>query len=266
MINKKVLLKIALVFFIFNMFYFISYASHADKTISSSPSSVTVKANNSSTVTVKYKDTFSMEFVTGATLNISKPSIVECETISTSSPSMGSIEWKLKITGKSKGSGTITVKYGGVTATIKVNVTDKNGKTSDSDSGSGSGGSSKLTSETITDSIDSTSWITDAFSATRNFFSDEVTDDLGFVEPWMVVFSDIVRAINRVLIILLAGLSIISLTIVGIKYIMSPYQASRKEEAKKSLHTVFSGMVYGFGAFAIWKIVMSIVKVVIGSF
>lgn len=154
MINKKVLLKIALVFFIFNMFYFISYTSHADA--------------------------------------------------------------------------------------------DK--------------------TETITEQVDSTSWITDAFSATRNFFSDEVTDDLGFVEPWMVVFSDIVRAINRVLIILLAGLSIISLTIVGIKYIMSPYQAARKEEAKQSLHTVFKGMGYGFGAFAIWKIVMSIVKVVIESF
>ena len=113
----------------------------------------------------------------------------------------------------------------------------------------------------------STSWVSDAFSATRDFFSEgEVTDKIGVFEPWMVVFSDIVRAVNRVLTVLLAGLSIISLTIVGIKYLMTPYDSKKKSEAKESLHTVFHGMLYGFGAFAIWRIVMSIVRIVIYCF
>lgn len=111
------------------------------------------------------------------------------------------------------------------------------------------------------------SWISDAFQAASEFFHDsEVTDELGMLEPWMIVFSDIVRAVNRVLIIALAGLSIISLAVVGIRYIMSAYQPSQKEKAKEDLHTVFKGMCYGFGAFTIWRIVMLVVRLIIDSF
>ena len=38
-----------------------------------------------------------------------------------------------------------------------------------------------------------------------------------------------------------------------------------KEEAKRNLHTVFIGMAIGFGAYAIWRIAISIVTIIIGS-
>lgn len=111
------------------------------------------------------------------------------------------------------------------------------------------------------------SWVSDAFQATKSFFSDsEVTDELGMLEPWMIIFSDIVKAVNRVFIVALAGLSIISLAVVGIRYIMSAYQPDQKNKAKEDLHTVFKGMCYGFGAFTIWKIVMLVVRLIIESF
>ena len=114
---------------------------------------------------------------------------------------------------------------------------------------------------------EATSWISEAFAAVRNFFADtEVTDDLGMLNPWMLVFGDIVRGINRILIVALAGLSIISLSIVGIRYIISTYDPKAKGRAKKDLHIVFKGMFIGFGAFAIWKIAMSIIRLILSTF
>lgn len=111
------------------------------------------------------------------------------------------------------------------------------------------------------------SWVTDAFKAAKSFLSEsEVEDELGVLEPWMLVFSDIVKAINRVFIIILAGLSIISLSIVGIRYIMSSYKPTEKGKAQQDMHLVFKGMFYGFGAFAIWRIAISIINLIIGSF
>ena len=114
---------------------------------------------------------------------------------------------------------------------------------------------------------EATSWISEAFAAVRNFFSDtEVTDDLGMLKPWMLVFGDIVRGVNRVLIVALAGLSAISLSIVGIRYIISTYDPKSKKRAKHDLHVVIRGMAIGFGAFAIWKIAMSIIRLILSTF
>ena len=145
-----------------------------------------------------------------------------------------------------------------------TNTSTKSNKSNSTNSTSSTGKKSTKGSST---EVDEYSWVSEAFNATKNFFTDsEVVDEIGVLEPWMIIFTDIVRAVNRVLTILLAGLSIISLSIVGVRYIMSAYKPSAKDQAKKDLHLVFTGMFYGFGAFAIWKIVMSIVKVIIQNF
>ena len=76
----------------------------------------------------------------------------------------------------------------------------------------------------------------------------------------------LVKAINKVLIVVLAGISAISLAIVGIRYITSVANARQQEKAKNDLHKTFRGMAYGFGAFFIWQIAMSVVRLIIEGF
>lgn len=115
-------------------------------------------------------------------------------------------------------------------------------------------------------SSDSGSWISDAFSAASSFFSEDVNDEMGIIEKPLNLFSDIVKAINKILIVALAGISAISLSIVGIRYIISIDKPKQQEKAKDDLHTTFRGMAYGFGAFFIWQIAMSVVRLIIESF
>ena len=79
-------------------------------------------------------------------------------------------------------------------------------------------------------------------------------------------FKNILQAANRILLVLLAGLSIIALSVTGIRYMMSGALPEQKEIAKQSLHTIFIGMAMGFGAYVIWRIAMSIVTLIIEAF
>lgn len=110
-------------------------------------------------------------------------------------------------------------------------------------------------------------WVQDAFDAANSFLKDtEVEDDLGIFETLLIQFKNIIKGVNIVLLVLLAGLSIIALAVVGIKYIMAGGSPHQKEEAKKSLHTVFIGMIYGFGAYVIWTTSMQVVELIMGAF
>lgn len=110
-------------------------------------------------------------------------------------------------------------------------------------------------------------WVQQAFDAADNFLTDkEVEDNLGIFEDLLVTFRDIIRGVNIVLLVLLAGLSAIALAVVGVKYIMAGDSPHDKEKAKKSLHTVFIGMIYGFGAYVIWTMAMGIINLIIGAF
>ena len=72
--------------------------------------------------------------------------------------------------------------------------------------------------------------------------------------------------INRVLLVALAGISTVALSITGIRYILSGGVPQQKENAKRSLRTIFTGMAIGFGAYMIWRIAMSIVTIIISAF
>ena len=128
-------------------------------------------------------------------------------------------------------------------------------------SNSTSGSTTGKTSDT-----DSESWVSDAFSAASSFFSEDVKDEMGIIEKPLDLFSDLVKAINKILIVALAGISAISLSIVGIRYITSIADPKQQGKAKHDLHKTVKGMAYGFGAFFIWQIAMSIVRLIINSF
>lgn len=117
-----------------------------------------------------------------------------------------------------------------------------------------------------TKSTQDTSWVNKAFSAASSFLKEPTKDFHGMLSPAFTFFQTIVKAINRILIVLLAGISTIALSVTGVRYLASGASPNQKEVAKQSLHTIFIGMAFGFGAFAIWKIAMSIVGIMINSF
>ena len=108
-----------------------------------------------------------------------------------------------------------------------------------------------------------TSFVSEAFKATDEFFNEKVEDDDGRITDVFNLIKKIIKAINRVLIIVLGALSMISLAMIGIKYIMSSTTAGRLSEAKKQLKTVVIGMAFGFGAYTIWMIGIYIVEIII---
>lgn len=109
-------------------------------------------------------------------------------------------------------------------------------------------------------------WVQDAFSAASDFmYQTNVTDTTGVVKPIFETFKSLVKTVNIVLIVLLMGLSIIALSITGVRYIASGASPHQKEIAKQSLHTIFIGMAIGFGAYVIWRIAMSIIEVIMGA-
>lgn len=110
------------------------------------------------------------------------------------------------------------------------------------------------------------SWVEDAFKAARSFLTDDnVTDDLGFAGKLLILARSVINAINRILLVLLAGVSAIALSVVGIRYLYSTASPGQVGQAKKDLHTVFTGMFYGFGAYLIWRIAMSIIILIINN-
>ena len=115
-------------------------------------------------------------------------------------------------------------------------------------------------------SVSSSSWVEDAFSATKSFLTGEVIDNTGIAGNLLEIFTIIVKAINRILLVVLASVSAIALSLVGIRYIQGISNPGAVGKAKKDLHTVFKAMLYGFGAFFIWRIAMAIVSVIINAF
>ena len=113
-------------------------------------------------------------------------------------------------------------------------------------------------------SSENANWVKDAVSATDSFLKEKTVDTIGISKVFSL-FQSLVKGVNRILIVLLAGISIIALAVTGIKYIAES-NPTAKGEAKKSLKTIFIGMIIGFGAFTIWKIAMSIVDIIMGAF
>lgn len=109
-------------------------------------------------------------------------------------------------------------------------------------------------------------WVSKAFSAASTFMKEDTKDFKGILSPAFTFFQNIVKAINRVLIVLLAGISTIALSVTGVRYMASGASPEQRDIAKQSLHTIFIGMAFGFGAFIIWKIAMAIVSIMIAAF
>lgn len=108
-------------------------------------------------------------------------------------------------------------------------------------------------------------WVTDAFSAAKSFINEKPKAQWDWESKGFNTLKDIVKAVNRVLITLLAGLSMLSLTIIGVRYILAGASPEQQQIAKKNLGTLFMGMVYGFGAFIIWNIAMGFVEIIIDA-
>ena len=109
-------------------------------------------------------------------------------------------------------------------------------------------------------------WVSDAFSAASSFLKEPTKDSFGILNPTFKFFQGIVKAINRVLIVLLAGISTIALSVTGVRYMASGASPEQRDVAKHSLHTIFGGLAFGFGAYVIWRLAMGIVAVIIGAF
>lgn len=121
--------------------------------------------------------------------------------------------------------------------------------------------------ETVTEN----NWVKKAFSAAHSFLTENVELDGNANAPekmvgnMLTVFKDIVKAANKILLVALFGISAISISIIGVRYIISLNDSKAIKEAKEKLHTTFIGMAYGFGAFLIWNIAMSMVTIIIKS-
>ena len=114
--------------------------------------------------------------------------------------------------------------------------------------------------------VEDKSWVSKAFSAASTFMNEPTKDFKGILSPTFTFFQNVVKMINRVLIVLLAGISTIALSVTGVRYLASGASPEQRDIAKQSLHTIFIGMAFGFGAFVIWQVAMGIVKIIITSF
>ena len=109
-------------------------------------------------------------------------------------------------------------------------------------------------------------WVSEAFSATASFLEEPTKDVFGIVNPTFTFFQNIVKAANRILLVLLAGISTIALSVAGVRYMASGASPDEKGKAKNSLRTIFIGMAFGFGAYTIWRIAMAIIQIAFASF
>lgn len=112
-------------------------------------------------------------------------------------------------------------------------------------------------------------WISNALSKAKEFLNGgiDTSSKIGQnVDSVLNTVRNIIRGVNNILLVLLAGLSAISLSVVGIRYIMAGASPEQKRIAMENLHTVFRGMLIGFGAFIIWRIAASFIELIFGSF
>ena len=112
---------------------------------------------------------------------------------------------------------------------------------------------------------DDSSWVSEAFSATSKFLKEKPKDTIG-ISPAFELFKNIIQGLNRVLRVAWAGISTIALAVTGVRYILAGASPTEEKAAKKSLKTIIIGMAIGFGAYAIWRIAMAIVTIIISSF
>ena len=113
--------------------------------------------------------------------------------------------------------------------------------------------------------VDTSNWVQRAFKDATSFFKEKSVDEDGLWGTLLGVFKDIIKAVNMVLLILLAGLSAISLSIIGVRYIVGGTSVVQQNIARKSLRRALTGMAYGFGAYIIWTISMSIVSMILSA-
>lgn len=108
-------------------------------------------------------------------------------------------------------------------------------------------------------------WISDAFAAAKSFLSETSTEIPEEGELLLYNAKMIIRGINRILWVLLGSISAISLSIVGIRYMLGINDPQQRSTAKDSLHKTIRGMALGFSAMLIFNIVMSFVRLIISS-
>ena len=118
-----------------------------------------------------------------------------------------------------------------------------------------------------TPTVKAESWVETAINQAKSFFKEPVTvpEELGFVPKLFKQFKKAIKTINMVLLILLAGISIIAFAIVGIRYIAGGASPEQHRIARISIKKIFIGMIYGFGAFFIWNITISIIQAILNS-
>ena len=123
------------------------------------------------------------------------------------------------------------------------------------------------------DEVTQENWVQKAFAAVFSFLSEDTEldrDSTDLKEKTIAniftLVSNVIRGINKILLVVLFGLSSISLSYVGIQYIWARENPGALQKAKNDLKTTFIAMGYGFGAFAIWRIAMAIVRMVLETF
>ncbi len=114
---------------------------------------------------------------------------------------------------------------------------------------------------------DANTWVQDAFDATHSFINEKpkLSDRMSFLNSFLNFFRKLIRTINYILLVILGALSIISLSITGIRYIIALNNPNRLQNARNNLHTVFLGMFIGFGAFIIWRLAMGVIELILSA-
>ena len=99
------------------------------------------------------------------------------------------------------------------------------------------------------DEVTESNWVKKAFSAAYSFLKEDIdvnSSSAGTPEKMVgslvTVFRDIVKAVNIVLLVALFGISVISFSIIGIRYMMYGFSPKQSEKAKSDLHTTVIGM------------------------
>lgn len=109
----------------------------------------------------------------------------------------------------------------------------------------------------------SNNFFSEAVDATKKFLNEDPKDVPQGAEDAFSEAKKIIVTINRILTVALLGLSIVALSVVGIKFIIGGADAKSKAQAKNDLKTVMIGLAFGLGAYTIWSLGISIINLVI---
>ena len=127
-----------------------------------------------------------------------------------------------------------------------------------------SSGSSQDQKKASNEEVTPDTWLDQSFTAAKEFLEQKETkDDLGWANPVLDIFRKLVNTANRVLLVALFGVSTVSLSIIGVRFMTSGASPAERQKAQRSLKTTFIAMAYGFGAFTIWRVAMAIINFII---